>query len=90
MMESFSWFRSMRILKNFNSNFLFIIVFMNIVKFRKIMIEEIWEHLIIKFKQNFANLIFSMSFNFKTFSFEWSKFVGYWDGQNKIALKILF
>ena len=50
MMKSFSpWFRS----KNFSSSFLSGIVIINIVKFYKVIIEEIWEHSIIKFKHEF-------------------------------------
>ena len=53
-MKSFSsWFRSNRILKEFSSSFLSGIVIMDIVKFCKIIVEEIWEHLIIKFKHEF-------------------------------------
>ena len=38
---------------------------------------------------NFVISIYVMLSDFKTFSFEKSKFVGERDGQNKIALKIL-
>ena len=41
--------------KKISSSFLSGIVIMNIVKFCKIIVEEIWEHLIIRFKREFCD-----------------------------------